>query len=182
MADRLDELRAFATRARDVKHEIKDLEERLAALAKELREITEQQMPDLLVQSHLDHVGAPANGNLPAMDFKLEKNISANIAASWSEEKKQAAFAVLRDFDAEGLIKAHVSASLPKGQLAKAKKLAAQAEKLGADVTLKESVHYSSLSAWLRELYAGGGAMSTSQLEKIGGWVGLVVRPVERKD
>lgn len=181
--EKVEELKRLAGNARDLDAELKDLRERVREKESELRFLYESRLPDLMTLLGFDHVGVPPNGNLPGVDFKLQTMISANIAASWPEDQRQKGYKVLRKFDAEDLIKARVTASLPKGQVNLAQRLVEAARKLGIKAELKEDVNHQTLSAWLRSVYADGGmALSTSDLEAIGAFVGQVVKPTERKD
>lgn len=183
--DRLTVLSSTAARARDLELEIADLQLRQTEKSEELRTLYHVTLPDLLDDVGLDHVGVPPDGNKPGVDYELRSYYSASIASSWSQEKREEAFELLRRCRAESLIKTEVSARLPKGNLQAARKLFAQIKKLkikGAAVDLKRSVHGSTLSAWLRELYERHHqSLPPSDLEKIGASVGRIVRPKDRK-
>jgi hypothetical protein len=179
--DKLQELQREAARARDLEREIVDAEEHLSSLKEKLQKLYFTTLPDLMAEVKLDYIGVPPRGNLPGVDYKLTPFYAANIAAAWPVEKREAAFSLLKRLHAESLIKTEVSAALPKGNLATAKKLVAAAKKLGVTADLTLSVHSGTLKAWLRDLYEKGKALSKSDLEKIGGSVGRVVRPEERK-
>jgi hypothetical protein len=180
--DRLEELKNMARRARDVQAELSDLSDRTTQLSIELKTLTEDKMPDLMTTMGLDKIGVAREGNLPGVDFKLSTRIAASIATTWPEAKRRAAFDFLKAWEAEDLIKTEVKAALPKGHMELAKKLLKAAEELGIAADLTESVHHSTLSAWLRELYAEGSSLSEEQLAIIGGFVGPIVKPVERKE
>jgi len=179
--EKVDQLKALARKARDDDAELQDLKERVRIKEGALRFMFETQLPMLMTELGFDHIGVPAEGNLPGVDFKLKKTITANISSNWSDEQKQNGFEVLKKYDAEALIKAQVKAILPKGQVDLARRLLAQAEKLGISASLTEEVHYQTLSADDREVYSEGTVLSTKDLEAIGAFVGLVVKPTERK-
>jgi hypothetical protein len=180
--NRLEELKDMARRARDVQAELSDLEDRTKSLSAELKSLTEDKMPDLMLGMGLDKIGVAREGNLPGVDFKLSTRIAASIASTWPEPRRKAAFDFLKEWEADDLIKTEVKAALPKGHLELAKKLVLAAEELGIDADLTESVHHGTLSAWLRELYASGSSLTEEQLLTIGGFVGPIVKPVERKE
>jgi type III secretion system FlhB-like substrate exporter len=97
---------------------------------------------------------------------------------------------------AEDLIKTEVVVLFPKGGAALAKKLVAYAKKLkikvqigkkkiskSVSVELSRSIPHGSLSAWLRELVEKHHKVpNASDLEKIGGAMGVMVEPEERKE
>ena len=180
--DRLEELKECAKKARDLDAELRDLRERVQEKQNALSTLYDSTIPELMLKMGLDHIGVPPEGNLPGVDYMMSKIVSASISTRWDEEKKKAAFDTLRKYNAELLIKTEVSAVFPKGQIKLAKAMLAAAKKLKIKADLTEEVHHSTLSAWLREFYKGGGAMTTTDLEKIGGYVGTTVRPTERKE
>lgn len=180
--DRLAALREAASAARDKQLEIQNLEERLKALASELNALYHETLPALMDAAGVDHVGLPQDGNAPAVDYKLRPFYSANIAAKWSDDKKQQAFDYLKSVDAADLIKTKVEVSLPKGNLELAKRIAAFATDNGAPVTLTESVHTQTLTSWLRELVETHHTRPPqADLDKIGATIGRIVKPQERK-
>lgn len=181
-ADKLTVLAATAALARDLELEISDLTNQAKEKAAQLRNLYEDRLPSLLDDAKLDHIGVPPQGNKPGVDYKLTTLYAASIAASWPEEKRSAAFDFLKSHGAESLIKTEVTAKLPKGQLKAAKQLMAAAKKLKIQSQLKQSVHAGTLGAWLRELYERNNqSLTPTELAKIGGFVGRVVRPEERK-
>ncbi len=177
----IEKLQELAAQARDAELDIEGLESTLKSRKQELESIYSEKMPELMDELKLDNVGIASNGNKPGMDFKLRPYYLANIAASWPAEKRQDAFDLLTKLKADDLIKTEVSTKLPKGQLTLAKKLVQAAKQLGVTADLKMTVPHMTLGAWLRELYEHRHqALSTSDLEKIGGHVGRKVVPAER--
>lgn len=182
MSDKLVMLQDYASKARDLALEISNLEENIKEKKHQLDELHKDKMPSLLDELKLDRIGVAPEGNKPGMDYKLVQQIGGSIAASWSEEKKNEAFDVLKKYKAESLIKTEVSAKLPKGSLKVAKQLVAAAKKLKVTAELKQSVHAGTLSAWLKEIYEGGQSLPQTDLEKIGGYVGRIVKAETRHE
>lgn len=180
-ADRLDIIRAKAEEARDLEFEIRAAEDRLSELKSKLNELYGKTLPDMMEEAGVDNVGIKPTGNMPGMDFEIYPYYSAGIASSWSDEKREEAFGVLKRYKAEDLIKTTVTAKLPKGNLQLAKQLVAAAAKLKIATDINLSVHKNTLTAWLRDIYEKGKALPQSDLEKIAGSVGRIVRPKERK-
>ena len=180
-SDKLVLLQKHASDARDLALRIATGEELLKELKEQLKELQQDKMPSLLDELKLDRIGVPKDGNKPAMDYKLIQQISGSIAASWSDERRQEAFDVLKKYKAESLIKTEVTAKLPKGSLKIAKQLVAAAKKLKVTAEMKQAVHAATLSAWLKEIYDGGQSLPQTDLEKIGGYIGRVVKAEERE-
>ncbi len=180
-SDKLIELTVQAAAARDLELQLIDLEASRKELQEKLTQLYQVTLPDLMDEIGIDRIGVPQSGNLPAVDYRMKPYYSASIAASWPQEKRDAAFSTLKRLHAEDLIKTEVSARLPKGSLKVAKALLAAAKKLKVTADLKLSVHSGTLSSWLRGVYEDGHALSASDLEAIGGSVGRLVKPEERK-
>ena len=183
--DKLERLKEKAARARDLELEIADLTGQIKAKGEELRGLYHHELVLLLDEAGVDSVGVPADGNKPAVDYEIKPYYSANISTKWPEEKVATAFKLLKDLKSEALIKTEVSAKLPKGNLAAAKKILASIKKLkikGAAIDLKQSVHSGTLSAWLREIYERGQSLKEAQLAMIGGSVGRYVKAKDRKE
>ena len=181
--DRLEAVRNAAKQARDLECEIADLTSIIKVKSEELRTLYQNTIPDLMDDAQVDIIGIPPAGNLPGIDYRLVPYFRAGIAASWPNEKREAAFELLKKLGVEELIKTEVSVRLPKGKLAIAKKIMAAAKALHATPELKKTVHTNTLTAWLRSFYLDDKkALPASDLEKIGASVGRVVEPKERKD
>lgn len=184
--DKLTTLSNTAARARDIELQLADLANQQKELSEELRTLYSVTLPELLDDVELDHIGVPPSGNKPGVDYELKSYYSASIASSWEPSRRQAAFDLLKRCKAESLIKTEVTARLPKGNLAAAKKIFAVIKKMkvkGAVADLKQSVHANTLGAWLRELYeTHHQSLPQADLDKIGASVGRVVRPKERKE
>lgn len=181
--DKLETIQAYAEQARDLELEIENLSEEIKKRRETLNDIYGNKLPMLMDEAHIDSMGVPPKGNKKGADFELGNYYSASIASSWAEEKKEEAFGILKKYKAEDLIKTEVSAKLPKGSLKKAKALVTAAKKLGIVVLIKKSVHAGTLTAWVKEIYIDKKkTLPKSDLEKIGGSVGRIVRLVDRKE
>lgn len=183
-SDKLVYAQQQAAIARDLELHREQLEQSLAETKEKLNLLYSKTLPDLFDELNIDNLGVPPKGNQPGMDFEMKPYYSAGIAAKWPEEKKKEAFDLLKRCKAESLIKTEVSAALPKGNLAAAKKIFASVKKLkikGASLSLEQTVHKSTLTAWLRELYERGQSLPQTDLEKIAGSVGRIVRPKGRE-
>jgi hypothetical protein len=176
--DRLARVRERVRQLRDLEAEINDLEGRLSDLNKTYKSLTTQELVDLLQEAGIDHLGLPAEGNLPAYMATLSPYYGANIAASWDISRKQAAFDWLNDHGAGDLIKAQVTINLPRGELNTALKLNEELQKKGFEPSFNMSVSHQTLTAFVREQLEKGEILP---LETLGANVGQVVKLKERK-
>lgn len=166
-----------AQQARDLELEIADLEERLASCKAQLHNIFRVEMPELMDQAQTDRIGIPADGNRPAYDLRLSPYYKANIAANWSEERRQAALNSLTELGHQDLIKTQITITLPRDQRSKAQDLLKQLASFHPEI--QETVHWRTLTAWLQEQYERGNP--TPPLDVIGAEVGRVVKMTERR-
>ena len=208
--DALEALKNGAREARLIERNIEDLENQLSDAKAKLQRLYQNTLVGLMDAAEVDFIGIPASGNFQAKDFELKPFYSASIAASWPEEKREAAFAMLTKYKAEDLIKTELSIHFPGGGLSAAKKLMAAAKKIKVIQTItktkkdrktgkvkitklkvakpvvveiSKAVPSGTLKAWLRELVEKRNIMLPSaDLEKIGGSVGRIVKPKDRAE
>lgn len=173
-----DEVRARIAEARDLELTIKDLEERLQAAKSSHNTLVTEILPDMLDELGNDVLGFPAQGNQKGFDAKLTPFYSANIAAAWSPERRNEAFAALQKVGAENLIKTQIQIDFPRNNHAEAKAMVDALTKMGCRPTIKETVHPQTLQAWLREEYESGRPLPP--LETIGARIGRIVKIKER--
>jgi hypothetical protein len=167
-----------AKTARDLEQTISDLEQRLSECKAQLRDIYRVELPDLMDQAQTDRIGLPAEGNMPAYDLRLLPYYNANIAANWEPERREAAFKTLREFGHDDLIKTVVSLIFSRQQNENAQSVIRALRSLGYEPGIKETVHFKTLTAWLKEQYEAGNALPP--LEVIGAEVGRIVKMTER--
>jgi len=194
--DKLEAIQAEAKKARDLEFTIAELEARVKEHRSRLNTIYIETLPQMMMEVGIDHIGLAKEGNYAGYDYKLKKFYRANIAAKWDDEKREQGFAYVKRMGAEDLIKTEVVVLFPKGGAALAKKLVAYAKKLkikvqigkkkiskSVSVELYRNIPHGSLSAWLRELVEKHHKVpNASDLEKIGGAMGVMVEPEERKE
>jgi hypothetical protein len=176
-APSLVKIRSVAARARNLKQHCADLEERLNQAKEQYNACIYDELPTMLQLAGMDHVGLPAEGNSPAYDINLKRHITANIAASWPVEQRNAAFAWLKANRHGDLIKTVITVRLGRSSQALVKRVVKAIEKLGCMPEVTEAVHNQTLGAWLRtEVEAG----RTPPLETIGGHLGYVAELKQR--
>jgi hypothetical protein len=179
----ITKLRARAAYLRDLYLRIKDVESQLALLRAEARTLSEIELVHMFNEAGTDSVGLPPQGNLPGMDAELRPYYSANIAASWEEDKRQKAFNALTGAGASDLIKTRITLDFPRGNRKMVKSAIVWIKKHTkgvASFTIKDSVHSSTLTAWVKECFERG--KSLPDLETIGANAGWVVTLKERRE
>lgn len=173
-ADKLEKLRRKVADARDLELMIGDLEDRLKAAKKTLQDLIHKQLPDLMDEAGVTSLTVAAEGNAKPFVADLKPYYAANIAAGWEEGRRQVAFEYLTELGAGDLIKTKVEIDMPREQREDALKLAESLSSDGLPVSVKESVHAQTLTAWLREQVEENQFLP--DLEKIGATVGRVVK------
>lgn len=180
--DATTKLRRAVIRARDIQQEVADLEVQLAAKKEALKTMFRDELPDLMDSIGSRSIELAGEGNQPPFIAKLVPYYYANIAADWPDEKKKAAFDWLTVNGHGDLIKTNVAIPFKREDRLKALALV---EKLVAEMklspTVKEEVHFMTLTAWLREQVEE--YETIPPLDLFGGDVGRVVqiKPVKEK-
>lgn len=174
-------LRALGEELTRVDAEVEDLAEQLREKIARRTEILTRDMVALMQEVGQDKIGMPEAG----VDLELHPFYSANIAADWESERREAGFRYLESVDAGDLIKNVVAFQFGRSQhnfvrvfLEAVRALEFEAG-LVPEPTVSMSVHAGTLTAWLREQTQAGEVVD---LEKIGGTVGQVVKIKKRKD
>ena len=179
--ERTAPLLAAAAELRDTDMAINELEERLAAARKRKNVLQFETLPAMLDNVGFDHIGLPAQDNIPAYDLMLQPYFHANIAANWAPERRAAAFAALEQNGDGDLIKTQLRISLPRGESELAAKIA-ELLRLNFNINpeITENVHHQTLTAWLQEQIENGQPLP--DLETIGATVGRIARLKPRKE
>lgn len=175
----LETIREQLRIARDAELRISDLASVMREENENLNRLRFSTLPELFAAAGVDQLGLPSEGNSPAYDCKLRPFYKANIAASWSEERREAAFKELERRGAGDLIKTTFTVYLSRTDRAKAKQVSAALKKLKVDWDVSLSVHSSTLTAYVREQIEE--RQETLPLETLGASVGLIVEMKERK-
>lgn len=180
--DKLTRIVERVRAARDLEALVNDLTERLREAQASLSRIYREELPGLFDEAGTSVVGLPAEGNAPAYEARLKPYYSANIAASWPQEKRKEAFAFLESRGSGDLIKTNLSLAFRREDRDEAKELAKLLQQeVNAEVQVNEAVHTSTLKAWLKEQVENGEIFSPEELAAIGGDIGRVVTLKEQK-
>jgi hypothetical protein len=165
----------LARELRDRNREVADLEDRLREQSERIRAITQGEMVDVMHEMDVSRFDIPADGNLPAMYFEMGNHYNASISSKWEDERRETAFNVLPD----ELLKIEVTALFAKGEAELARDLAEELIVAGYTVTVKKSVHSSTLKSWLREQFENGRPLP--DLETIGASIFNEVQVKEKR-
>ena len=130
LEDEIDELEGFLSRAKE-----------------DLRVISQETIPELMFQ-----MNCKTHELLDGSKIEVKPFYSAKI----EPENKEAAFKWLHDTNNEDIIKNEVIASFTKGEDEKAVKATELLIKEGYDVMKKESVHHSTLKAFVKKEIENG--------------------------
>lgn len=150
----LDEVRALAEQQKLLEQELIDLEARVEAKKKELKDVCEYKLPNMLTEIGLKDLTLSTGEIIEMQD---------NIFASINETNKEEAHKWLREHNFQDLIKNVVSVTFGKGEDKFAESLVANIEAMGAKGDLsygtldqKEQVHNSTLRAFVKQRLQDG--------------------------
>ncbi len=156
-------LKGVARLAQDIsnkENEVKQAEERLGNLKKDLRKMTEEDLPLMLTE-------------MGVSSFKLADGSSVNVkplyGASIPKDKIDEAHQWMRDNGHGDAIKNVVAVSFGMGEDEKAQDFSEKAEQMGLIPDQKESIHPSKLRAWVKEQVEAG---NDFPMELFGAYVG----------
>lgn len=140
--------------------EIADLEEKLRTAKDELRQKSEQELPLMLTEMGLS-------------SFKLADGSQVDIkplySASIPVANRQEAYTWLRDNGFGDMVKNNVSVSFGMGEDEQANEFKSKVEGLGLTPVQQESVHASTLKAWVKEQTEEGNPFP---MELFGAYIG----------
>jgi O-succinylbenzoate synthase len=175
MDNPVKQLRLLADELRERRKTVTDLEERLKEVNARIHAIEFGELTDIMHAAGVNQFVIDAEGNSPALEFELDTYYRASIAASWEEQRREAAFAVLPD----ELVKITVTAEFAKGEADLARALVDDLVTAGYTVGVEKAVHSSTLKAWVKSQFENGGDIPN--LETIGAFIAPKVKVKEVK-
>lgn len=143
----LKQIISLADRMQELEEEVAEAELSYKNKAEELRQVTENDLPEAMEALGLEQLKL-ANGRI----IKLHESLHPGIP----KDKQAQAYAWLRDNGHDSIIKRDVNIKFGKGEGEEAEGLLAVLTDMGLDFNDKESVHHSTLGAFVRELLAQG--------------------------
>lgn len=180
ISDQLEQIRQKLARRRDIDLEVKDAEQRLEELQGERRKLELEVLPTMFAEARIDNLGLPPDGNHPGVSAKLQDFVRANIPAGWPEEKRKAAFETLNSLGLHGLPRRTVSVSLPPGDPLH-QEIVKKLSDMGLTVEVTVGVPWATLTAAIRDLIEQDRKPSQEDLDKVGAFVGKIVKLKEVK-
>lgn len=148
--DKLEKIRHFGEKQRSLTKQLADLENQVAATKEALRRVQEQDLPE-------------AMDDVSMASFKLDDGTEIKVkpfyAASIPEDRKDEAFEWLKEHDFDGMIKADVKVQFGKGEFEVAQsflQFIRGFNEKAIDPDYKESVHWQTLRAFVKEQIEGG--------------------------
>lgn len=150
--DQLNTIRKAVAQARDLRLEIENTNDSLKTKKQELTLLERVTLPDLFNSAGITNIGLEPSGDLPGYEATRDSYVHANIAESWPDEKKNAAFKYLQDNGGGDLIKATITVLLPMKSTKERKEVIAALKKLKVEHTVSMSVPWASLTSFIREM------------------------------
>jgi len=172
-------LRKEAERWRDLQEEKASLEERLRDVNLRISDLEFVTLPTIMDEMRIARLDLDPEGNHPGLELVVKPHYYANIAADWDPDRRQAAFQALEKSGNGDLIKTDVQISLSRQERSRLKKLLGGLKKAGFDFAVKEAVHFSTFTAWLKEQTEL--KHPVPPLEVIGAKIGRICRPRIKK-
>jgi hypothetical protein len=154
--------------ARAVEFQVAHLQAKLKERQDILDRIMTRDLPEKMDDAGLRTVTVEAHGNEPSFTVGLKTMISANIAASWDQDRRRRAFTWLDTHGHGSLIKTDVVTTFSREDRSTVAAFVGHLDREGRRYLVRESVHPQTLSAWLREMLERGEA---PPLDTIGGYV-----------
>jgi hypothetical protein len=167
--DKLVKVASLATEMTNLEEVIEKREADLESLKESYKKIQEYSLPEAMAE-----VGIA--------EFKLNNGAKVSVknfyAGKIDDENRGPCFGWLRSNGHDSLIKHEMNVSLGKGDDEVAKQIAEFLKELGMTYTDKESVHYQTLSAFIREQVEAG---TTFPMELFKAYVGRKAKVTQPK-
>lgn len=174
--DKLDAVTQAAERVREILLELGSMQDRIGVLQEEYNRLTSEVLVERMDEARMSSFDLVARDNYPPTRIEVKPFARAGIAASWPQEKRQAAFDYLESQDAGHLITTDVVVSFDRDHREEAKNFILACQDKGVEVEVSEAVNWQTLTSWLRSEIA---ADRMPDLDKIGGFVGRMAQVVE---
>lgn len=179
-ADTLARIRQLARQAQALEQEAKDLEERQKAKANELKNMLHKTLPEAMDDAGITELTLEAEGNNPAFSIKCGPFYRAHIAAEWPQVQREQAFKWLDDNGHGDLIKTVIAVEFSRDDRSQALTLKSQLESQGYVPVIEQSVHWATLTSWLKEQVENN-PTQLPPLDVIGGTIGRVAKPKKER-
>lgn len=131
----------------DQELKVAQLEDDLKEAKKRLSQTSEVDLPEAMKQCGVKSFVTEDN-----LEVELKEDVNVGI----SEANREPAYHWLKSHEFDGLIKSDLAMHFDKDQLEKADKLVEALRKKGYEVEVKQSIHYQTLKAFVKEQLADG--------------------------
>jgi RNA-splicing ligase RtcB len=175
--DKLDKCRTMMAEWRDKAAQIEDHEAKVKELRAEIQQIRDKKLVDLFDETGIDHLGIPANGNLPPLEIEINDWVHANIP----EENMEQAAAWMIKTGNEDLIKTEFKISYGLGEKKDAIKFEKQLIKMGEAYDKKQGVPWNTLTAFIKSEIKAGRPLTKKVMGMLGAESGRVATIVKQK-
>lgn len=178
--DKLARVRTVMRELRDLSFENERMEEAIKENNKKIYDLERVQLVELFMMAGIDHLGLPAEGNMPAYDAVLKPYYKAVIASSWEQDKKDEAFAALEKIKAGDLIKTIITVKLPLKSQKLTQRVLKALKLLKVPFSLERNVPWTTLTSFVKERMEKQKPLPP--LSVIGADVGQIVELKRRKE
>lgn len=176
----LKQITGSLRRMRDLGAEISDAQQAIKEKQDALATLERKTLPELFTQAGVKALTLDKEGNMPAYEAERSNYYRANIAVSWPEEKRQAAFDWLEKNGGADLIRCEIMVAVPRKDLKLRKAVVAALKKLKVEHHISLNVPWASLTSFVKECYER--KKKAPPLELLGADVGEIVRLKVKKD
>ena len=188
--DKLETIYKRMRQVRDIKLKIADLELALKDAKNNLNELTMRELPDLMNDVRQNYLELPAEGNHPAIAFRIKPYYKANIDNN--SPLSMQAYQWLEEHGEGDIIKRTVTASLGKDSGEEYAQITEYLDEQGIDYEAKFGVPWNTLTAWLRDRHQrwldqqgkdvpAEDRIHLPPLEPFGAFIGQVVEVKDKK-
>jgi hypothetical protein len=167
-ADKLAEIKGLARLARQAEKKVAAIQLELKQCQDLVDKITTRDLPEKMDAIGIRKITVEAIEDERAFTVSVKTMYSANIAASWDQERRKKAFEWLDNHGHGSLIKTDVVTTFPREDRVEVNEFVRALDQQGRSYAVKEAVHMATLSSWLREMIEHG---ETPPLDVIGGYV-----------
>jgi hypothetical protein len=169
--DLIEEIKRMAGVARGQEKAVSLLSLKLTEAKRQLDHTITRTLPELMDKAGIPSVTIDDGHGVYTVSVRTSYN--ANIAATWDNERRKAAFDWLDNNGHGSLIKTEVVTNFPRDERDEVANFIGYLDREGHSYLKREGVHAGTLSSWLREMITSG---HTPPLDVIGGYVERVAK------
>jgi hypothetical protein len=168
--DKLADVRELAREAQWLELDIAAAEAHLGLLKMARDRLVEVDLPELMDAAGIKSITVEANGNMPAFTCAVRTVYRCNVGVTWPPDRRRAAFDWLEAHGHGSLIKTEVAVPFSRDDRPKVREFIEGLSASGVNYSIKENVHPSTMTAWLREMVERRNEVPP--LDTVGGYIG----------